>query len=56
MKLIVEIRLPQSEELQQLIDESGIDDMGYLKKWGKYRFRISKTDIKTHHELLKKIM
>lgn len=54
--LNIEIRLPQSEELQQKIDESGIDDMGYLKKWGKYRFRLSKSDIKTHHELLKELM
>lgn len=54
--LNVEIRLPHSEELQQKIDESGIDDMGYLKKWEKYRFRLSKSDIKTHHELLKEIM
>ncbi|MTB50683.1 DUF5655 domain-containing protein [Lewinella sp. W8] len=54
--LNVEIRLPQSDEIQQKIDESGIDDMGYLKKWGKYRFRLSKADIVDHHELLKEIM
>lgn len=54
--LNIEIRLPHSEELQQKIDESGIDDMGYLKKWGKYQFRLSKEDIHTHKELLKEMM
>jgi len=54
--LNIEIRLPQSEEFQQKIDESGIDDMGYLKKWGKYRFRLSKSDLSTHQDLLNELM
>lgn len=54
--LNIEIRLPHSEELQQRIDDSGIDDMGYLKKWGKFQFRLAKTDINTHKELLKELM
>lgn len=54
--LNIEIRLPLSDDLQQKIDESGIDDMGYLKKWGKYRFRLAKGEITTHKDLLKEMM
>jgi hypothetical protein len=49
--LNIEIKLPQSDEVQFKIDEASLDDMGYDKKWGNYRIRISKAEIKQKAEV-----
>jgi hypothetical protein len=49
--LNIEIKLPQSDEVQLKIDEASLDDMGYDKKWGNYRIRISKAEIKQKAEV-----
>lgn len=54
--LNVEIRLPQTDETQKIIDEAGLDDMGYESKWGRYRLRLSKSDIKNKREVLSELM
>jgi predicted transport protein len=51
--IAIEIRLPYSEETQKLIEENGLDDMGYLKRWGVYRIRLSETDIKNKEDVLR---
>jgi hypothetical protein len=51
--ITLEIRLPYFEETQKLIEENELDDMGYLKKWGVYRLRLNKEDIKSKSEFLK---
>ena len=53
--IAVEFKIPQSEEIQKMIDEAGLDDMGYLKQWGMYRLRLNKTDIEKHEDLLRKL-
>lgn len=54
--LNIEIKLPLSEETQSIIDDAGFDDMGYDKKWGNYRLRLTKTDIKAKREILKSLI
>jgi hypothetical protein len=54
--LNIEIKLPFSEEYQMEIDKEGLDDMGYEKRWGAFRIRISKQDFKSRKEILKKLM
>lgn len=54
--LNIEIRLPQSQEIQDLIDDAILDDMGYDAKWGRYRLRLSKKDIKDNKETLAQLM
>lgn len=51
--ITLEIRLPYFEETQKLIEENELDDMGYLKKWGVYRLRLNKEDIRGKSEFLK---
>jgi hypothetical protein len=48
--LNIEIKLPQSDEVQKLIDDSNLDDMGYDTRWGNYRVRVSKQDLKKNNE------
>jgi hypothetical protein len=38
--LIAGFRIPRSEDVDALIDESGVDTMGYNKRWGRYRLRL----------------
>lgn len=54
--LNVEIRLPHSDDLQKIIDDSGLDDMGYETKWGRYRFRLSKQDLKSKKDILTNLL
>ncbi len=53
--IAVEIKIPQSDEIQAMIDGAGLDDMGYLKHWGVYRVRLSRADLEKHEELVKKL-
>jgi predicted transport protein len=54
--LNLEIKHPISEEFQQLIEDNGFDDMGYDSKWGSYRVRVSKNDLKNKMEVLKSLL
>ena len=54
--LSIEIKLPFSEEIQNLIDENGLDDMGYLKRWNAFRLRLNKEDMNTKKEVLKMLL
>lgn len=46
--LRVEARLPQSEETDSQLEEAGLDLMPY--KWGKYRIRLTRTDLASMKE------
>jgi hypothetical protein len=47
-----EIHIKQSPEIDQKLDEDGIDVMDYGKQFGYYRLRLTKAEIKKHQELL----
>lgn len=55
--LRLEIRLAKSEDVEAKLNETGLDLMEY-SRWGRYRIRLTKDDIKKHsvflQELLKK--
>ena len=50
--LRLEVRIQQSEEFAEKLEETGLDVLDYDKRWGKYRIRLKKTDIKKHSEFL----
>jgi hypothetical protein len=52
----MEIRLDQSEELENKIEEKDIDLMDYDKRYGKYRIKISSADLKKHKEFIKDLV
>jgi len=54
--LSIEIKLPFSEEVQSLIEENELDDMGYLKRWGVFRLRLNKEDLNKKHDILKDLL
>jgi hypothetical protein len=51
--LLLEIRIKQSQETSDLLDEAKLDTLEYDKKWGRYRIRVDKADITKQKELLK---
>lgn len=55
-KLNIEIRLDKIDEMQNELEESGLDLIDYDTKWNRYRIRLGKSDIKKHEELLIKYL
>lgn len=51
-----EIRLASSPEIDQQLEAAGIDVMDYEQKWGRYRLRLTKNDIKRHSDLLLRLL
>lgn len=54
--LNIEIKLPYSEEVQKIIEDNELNNMGYLKRWGMYRLRLEKEDVKIKREILKNLL
>jgi hypothetical protein len=48
--LRLEMKLPQSDEVDEQLRDSGLDVMPY--KWGKYRIRLTKADLSKHEALV----
>jgi predicted transport protein len=48
----VEIRLEQTDEMDNCIDESGVDVLDYDKHYNRYRLKIIKSDLTKHKEFL----
>ncbi len=54
-QLNFELKLPQSDELDAKIEEAGLETLEYNKRWGLYRLRLTKEDIKSKGEVLKQL-
>ena len=50
--LIMEIRLPRTDETTSLIEESGIGTLAYVARWGNYRLTLAAEDLDEHRELI----
>lgn len=48
----VEFRIEKPDDLQERIDEAGLDAMGYDSKWGSYRLRLTKVDLTKSADLV----
>lgn len=51
-----EIYIKSSPEIDQQLADAGVDVVDYEKRWGAYRLRLTKNDIKKHSELLLKLL
>ncbi|WP_430967364.1 hypothetical protein [Spongiimicrobium sp. 2-473A-2-J] len=52
----LEIKHPKNDEWDKIIEDKELDDMGYDTKWGNYRIRLSKGEIKQKNETLKELL
>ena len=56
MHLNFEPRLKQADEIDKKLEEAGLDLLEYDRRWGRYRVRLAKGDVKKHRELLAELM
>jgi predicted transport protein len=52
----LEVKLPKTPDTDKLIESSGIEEMGYDNRWGNYRLRFSKGDIKKQEKVLLELL
>lgn len=52
----LELKMPRSDETDQLIKDSGIDTLGYERNWGTYRLRLVPSDLENHGPFLIDLM
>jgi hypothetical protein len=50
------LRLPKSQEVDEIIENNDMEVDDYNPKWGRYKFRLNKDDIKKHREALKALL
>lgn len=50
-----ELKLPQSDDLDTKIEEAGLETLEYDKRWGRYRLRLTKDDVKSKGIVLKEL-
>lgn len=54
--LNVDIRHPQTEELDKVLSNSNLDILEYDKRWGAYRIKLNKKDIEDHKDLVANLL
>lgn len=52
----LELRLPKSDEVDQIIETNDLDEMGYDNRWGNYRIRLNKGEIVKKEEIIKTLL
>jgi predicted transport protein len=51
----VEVRVRKSETIEKKVEEAGLDVTDYDTRWGRYRIRLAKGDVKKHREVLREV-
>ena len=54
--LRMEVRLERTDEIASMLENSGLDEMEYDTRSGRYRIRLTKEDIEIKRELIKEIL
>src|SRR2546425_3905842 len=52
----VEPRLQKTEATEAAVEAAGLDVMDYDNKWGRYRIRLQKGEVKKHAEVLRRLL
>ena len=50
--MLLEVQLPQHDDLDLKMEESGLDTLEYTKKEGRYRLRLTEKDVKSKSDVL----
>lgn len=51
--VIAEFKLAKNEEVNQRLEDAGIDLLAYSNRWGQYRMQLTHTEIEKHQEVLR---
>jgi hypothetical protein len=52
----LDIKIPQDEEIDQLMADSDIDVLEYEKRWGAYRLKLTDIDFKSKGDVLIRLL
>jgi len=52
----LEIHLPKTSDVDAKIEQAGLDELEYSSRWGRYRLRLSSTDLKENIDVLRELM
>lgn len=55
-QLNLELKIPESIEIDELIEKSGIEALEYNNRWGQYKIRLSKADLKNKADVLRELL
>jgi predicted transport protein len=50
--ILVKLKIPKSDEIDDKIETAGLDTLDYDEKWNRYRIRIKKDEIEKKKETL----
>jgi hypothetical protein len=53
--IILALKLKESDEINQQIENAGLEALDYNKKWGNYRLRLTKGDIKNKADVIEEL-
>lgn len=54
--LNLDLKLPQTAELDAMIEEAGLETLEYNKRWGNYRLRLVKEQVKSKADFLRDLL
>jgi len=54
--VVVELKIPRSEELTERVEDAGIEVLAYRSRWGQYRVQITAEDIESNVGLLRDLV
>ena len=52
----IEPRLRKSDEIDEAVEAADLDLLDYEKRWGRYRFRLQKDDLKKHAAIIRRLL
>ncbi|MBS3821944.1 MAG: hypothetical protein KGY81_09315 [Phycisphaerae bacterium] len=54
--LRLEVRLPDSDEMRERLEQAGLDLMEYDARWRKYRIRLTESDLRKNRDLISEML
>jgi len=54
--MIVEFKIPSSDDVTAKLEDEGLDMLDYAKRWGRYRARVMEEDLIKHDVLLRELI
>lgn len=54
--VLVECKIPRSDQLTEQIEQAGLDQISYDTRWGSYKIQVNGSDLGRHTELLRDLV
>ena len=52
----LDVKLPKADEVDKIIDDNDLDDMGYVSNWSIYRIRVNRDDLENKRDVLENLI